>query len=334
MRESRIMEYQVKTYYNKEELPPLNDVKFFHFVTSFDWNKNISYYKPLMFIVFRDNKPIASMFALIMRVNRFLYGSSLFKRCYISQQPSFFVEDINKIEIFDLLISSLVKEVENKVYFIEYRNLGDAVFGYKGFRENGFYSIKWINVRNSLQRKRKIWEQLSSTRRNQVNKAKRKGVVLEEVTSYEKLPEIYRLIDKSRNWKISNKFPPYQYFENFFNNYVADGKGKILISRYNEKIIGGIILGFEQKTVYVLYFWGKEKSYKLYYPTVFTIYSAMEMAEKEGYDYFDFMDSGYLNINAGKPRFLLQFGGKPKATRRWYRFNWRLLNFFAKKIYD
>lgn len=328
------MAYDIKKYYHKKDIPVLlDDVKFFHYTSSFDWNKNISYYKPLMLVVFQGEKPVASIFALIMRINRFVYGSA-FKRCYVSQQPAFFDENINKIEVFDLLISSLVKEVENKVFFIEYRNLNDAVFGYKGFRENGFYSAKWINVRNSLQRKRKIWDQLSSTRKNQVNKAKRKGVTIEELTSQEKLPEIYKLITKSKNWKISNKFPPYLYFENFFHYYINEGKGKILVSRFNEKIIGGIILGFEQKTVYVLYFWGKEKSHKAYSPTVFTIYSAMEMAEKEGYEFFDFMDSGYLNINAGKPRFLLQFGGKPKATRRWYRFNWRLLNFFAKKIYD
>ncbi|HCF81128.1 MAG TPA: hypothetical protein DER39_05430, partial [Porphyromonadaceae bacterium] len=176
------MEYQVKIYGKKEDLPPLNDVKFFHYVSSFDWNQNISFYRPMMLIVFCDEKPIASMFALIMRINRLMYGS-VFKRCYISQQPSFYEENVNKIEIFNLLISSLVKEVENKVFFIEYRNLNDAVFGYKGFRENGFYSAKWINVRNSLQRKRKIWDQLSSTRKNQVNKARRKGVVVEELTS-------------------------------------------------------------------------------------------------------------------------------------------------------
>lgn len=327
------MQYQVKTYYRKEDLPPLDDVKFFHYASSFDWNKNISYYKPLMQVVFSDERPIAAMFALVMRINRFLYGS-VFKRCYISQQPGFFSENTNKIEVFDLLISSLVKEVENKVYFIEYRNLNDAVFGYKGFREHGFFSAKWINVRNSLQRKRRVWDQLSTTRKNQVNKAKRKGVTIEEMTCGDKLPEIYKLIDRSNNWKISNKFPPYQYFENFFNYYVAEGKGKILVTRYHDKIIGGIILGFEQKNVYALYFWGKDKSFKTLYPTVFTVYSAMEMAEKEGYHFFDFMDSGYLNVNAGKPRFLLQFGGKPRATRRWYRFNWQLLNFFAKKIYD
>lgn len=327
------MEYRVKTYYNKEELPPLNDVKFFHYSSSFDWNSNISYYKPMMFVVYRAEQPVACMFALVMRINRFLYGSA-FKRCYISQQPAFFDDNVNKIAVFDLFISALVKEVENRVYFIEYRNINDAIFGYKAFREHNFYSIKWINVRNSLQRKKGVWERLSATRRNQVNKAKRKGVTTEELTTHDKLPEIYKLVQQSRNKKIFNRFPPYQYFENFFNFYVKEGKGKILITRYNNKIIGGIMLGFEEKNVYVLYYWGKDQSYKSLYPTVFTIHSAMRLAEQMGFTNFDFMDSGYLNVKTGKPRFLLQFGGIPKATRRWYRFNWRLLNFFAKKIYD
>ena len=117
---SQPMNYQVKTYYRKEEIPPLNDVKFFHYVSSFDWNRNISFYRPLMLVVFCGEKPVAAMFALIMRINRLLYGS-IFRRCYISQQPSFYDEKANKIAVFDLLISSLVKEVENKVFFIEYR---------------------------------------------------------------------------------------------------------------------------------------------------------------------------------------------------------------------
>lgn len=328
------MAYEVKIYYRKDEIPvPLKDLRFFHFVSSFDWHKDISYHTPLMLAVFDGEKPVAAMFALILRINRFLPGS-LFKRCHISQQPAFFEEDLPQIEIFDLLITHLVSEVQNKVYFIRYDNLGSAIFGYKGFRENKFYSVKWINIRNSLQRKRKIWDQLSSARKNQVNKAIRKGVLLEELTSEDKLPELYTLIEKAKNWKVTNKFPPYQYFENFFHYYIKENKGKILLTRYQNKIIGGIILGFEQDTVFNLYYWSKSKSYKTLYPSIFTIYSAMKMAEEKGFLYFDFMDSGFLNEQAGKSRFLLQFGGKQQATRRWYRFNWRILNFFANKIYD
>jgi len=60
----------------------------------------------------------------------------------------------------------------------------------------------------------------------------------------------------------------------------------------------------------------------------------MKLAEEQGFSYFDFMDVGFLGKNTGRTRFLLQFGGKQRATRRWYRFNWSLLNFFANKIYE
>lgn len=327
------MTYDIKTYYRKEDLPPLQDLKFFHYTSSFDWYKNIPYYTPLMLVVSNDGKPVAAMFAIIMRINRFLYGS-FFKRCFISQQPAFFEENVSQIEIFHQLITQLVKEVRTKVLFIRYENLGNAIFGYKGFRENQFYSVKWINVCNSLQRRRKVWEQLSASRKNQVNKAVRKGVILEELTSEKDLPEIYKLIERTNKQKLTNKFPPYRYFENFLHYYIKKGKGQILLTRYQSKIIGGIILGFEKDTVYCLYYWGKTKRYKAVYPSIFTIYAAMHLSEKKGFKYFDFMDTGFINEKAGKPRFLLQFGGKQKATRRWYRFNWPLLNFFAQKIYD
>lgn len=328
------MTYYVKTYYRKEDLPVLEEISFFHYPSSFDWYSHSPTFSPLMLVVFEGERPVAAMFANITRINR-LFRGKLFKRCFISQQPAFFDPSVSRIDIFQLLITHLVKEVKRKVFLIRYENLGNAIFGYKGFRENKFYSIKWINIRNSLQRKRKIWDQLSATRKNQVNKAQRKGVVMEELLSAEHLPEIYALIQETNHKKITHRFPPYAYFENFYHHYILKGKGKIMLTRYQGKIIGGAILGFENKqTVYCLYYWGKSKRHKTLYPTIFTLYSAMQLAEDEGFKYFDFMDVGFLNKNAGKSRFLLQFGGKQKATRRWYRFNWTLLNFFANQIYD
>ncbi len=328
------MNYSVKVYYDKDDLPLMEDRNFFHYSSSFDWYSNSATYEPFMLVAFKKEKPIAAMFAIIMRRNRFLKGP-LFKRCFISQQPSFFDDDVSKIDVFHLLISKLIKEVKNKVFLIRYDSLGSSIFGYKGFRINRFFSVKWINIKNSLQRKRRIWDQLSTTRRNQVNKALKKGVLIEEFNAEESLPEIYKLIESTNNKKISHRFPPYKYFENFFCHYILKGKGKIILTRYQNKIIGGAVLGFEgNSTVYCLYYWGKSKRYKNIYPTIFTLYSAMQLAENDGFEYFDYMDVGFLNKNTGRLRFLLQFGGKQIATRRWYRYNWGLLNFFANKIYD
>ena len=329
------MNIKLKTYYHKNDLPPLEDVHFFHYASSFDWYDAIPAYTPFMVVAFDEkNEPVAAMFAIIARINR-LFTGTLFKRCFISQQPAFFKKEVSHIDVFHQLISHLVQEVEDKVFFIRYDNLDNAIFGYKGFRENNFYSVKWIGVRNSLQRKRKIWAQLSSSRKSQINRAIKKGVVMEELTSEDSLPEIFRLIQKTNIQKITHRFPSYQYFENFYHHYIKKGKGKIVLLRYHGEIIGGTILGLEKKTTaYCLYYWGKSKRYKLLYPTIFAIYSAMKAVEDEGFAYFDFMDTGFFNGNAGRTRFLLRFGGKQRATRQWYRFNWGLINFFAKRFYD
>jgi lipid II:glycine glycyltransferase (peptidoglycan interpeptide bridge formation enzyme) len=326
--------YNVKTYYRKEELPSMEESSFFHSASGFDWYSNSPAYKPLMLVAFDADRPVAALFAVITRINRFLKGK-LFQRCFITQQPQFFEKNLSQIDVFEKLITHLVEEVKNKVFLIRYDNLGNAIFGYKGFRANKFYSVKWINIRNSLQRKRKIWDQLSASRKNQVNKAMKKGLIVEEFKTEENLPELYKLIQQTNNKKIWRRLPPYQYFKNYFCHYVKKDKGKILLTRYQGKIVGGAFLGFEKReTVYCLYYWGKSKRYKMVYPTIFTLYTAMKMSEEQGFQYFDFMDVGFLDKRAGRSRFLLQFGGKQRATRRWYRFNWSLLNFFANKLYD
>ena len=328
------MRYKLEVFYNKQDLPVLENVSFFHSASTFDLYEDISYYTPLMVVCFEDDKPVASLFAHIMRINKLL-NASVFRRCYVSQKPAYYKPNLPEEEIFAKLLNALMSEVKSQVFYVEVRNLGDPIFGYKAFRDNNFFSIKWINIKNSLQRKRKIWNQLSRSRKNQVNKAKRKGVYIEEVTTDSELSDIYKQIDKNLHWKFSHRFPPYTYFKNFFHSFILKEKGKIMIAKYEGKVIGGIIIGLHNnKNAYSLYYWGKTKTYKNLYPTIYLIWCALSYAEENGFEYFDFMDCGYIHEKAGKPRFILQFGGKQHATRRWYKFNWGWINFFASKYYD
>lgn len=328
------MNYKLKIYYKKEELPHFNEMSFFHSARTFDLYENVPYYTPLMVVCFLNNEPIAALFAHIMRINRFL-DNAIFRRCYVSRKPAYFKDNLPEEDIFCHLLNTLTKELKHRVFYTEVRHLGDPIFGYKAFRDNNFFSIKWINIKNSLQRKRNIWSQLSKTRRNQVNKAKRKGVYIEELKTEEELAAIYDSIDKNLHWKFSHRFPPYTYINNFFHSFIQKGKGKFFITKYQNKIIGGIIIGLHNnKNAYNLYYWGKTQTYKNLYPNIYTIWYALTYAEENGYEYFDFMDCGYLHDKAGKPRFLLQFGGKQHATRRWYKFNWNWINWLASRFYE
>ena len=136
----------------------------------------------------------------------------------MSHKPAYYKDNLPKSIIFQHLLGTLTKEMKHRVFYTEFRHLGDPIFGYKAFRDNNYFSIKWISIKNSLQRKRNIWNQLSRTRKNQVNKAKRKGVYIEELTTVEELATIYDSIDKNLHWKFSHRFPPYTYISNFFTH--------------------------------------------------------------------------------------------------------------------
>ncbi|NMB04771.1 MAG: hypothetical protein GX976_00145, partial [Bacteroidales bacterium] len=111
------MAFSVQTYYHKEELPPMEDINFFHSPDAFDWYSCIPAYTPFMLVAFNDEKPVAALFAIIARKNRLLHHS-LFRRCIINQPPSFFGSDLPQIELFELLITRLVEEVKHKVFLI------------------------------------------------------------------------------------------------------------------------------------------------------------------------------------------------------------------------
>ena len=57
-------------------------------------------------------------------------------------------------------------------------------------------------------------------RKNKVNKVIKKGVVFEKLTTREKLPESYKLIEEAKNWGVTRHCPPHRSFENFLKYYI------------------------------------------------------------------------------------------------------------------
>ena len=49
------MNYSVKVYYDKDDLPLMEDRNFFHYSSSFDWYSNSATYEPFMLVAFKTN---------------------------------------------------------------------------------------------------------------------------------------------------------------------------------------------------------------------------------------------------------------------------------------
>ena len=72
---------------------------------------------------------------------------------------------------------------------IEFRNLDNALFGYKYFRANGYFPINWLRVRNSLHSQHSVEERISPSRIRQIKKGLKNGAKVEEAHSIEEIEE-------------------------------------------------------------------------------------------------------------------------------------------------
>jgi len=328
------MNIEVKIYFNIEELPTLPVEQYENCVDLFLLYKDIPYYKPFLLIAFSEGKPVASLFSYIMRINRF-FGGSFFKRCYINQPPTFFyAENADVDEIFKELITKWYSFAKRQAFYLEVHNLESTTLGYGIFRKFHFISTKKINIKVQINEEIPVWNKLSLRKRAQVLKSQRIGLIIEELSTEEELRILYNYFEKYNNWKFVHQLPPYKYFENFYHQMTVRNKGNIFLTLYKNKIIGGNIVALKNDTITNLFDWSHSKRYAKLHPSTFSLWNLVEYGEKNGYKTIDFLESGHFNQKTGRVKKLINMGGIEKATRRWYRFNWKVINYFMSKMYN
>ena len=77
-------------------------------------------YAPILIVASIGEKPIAKLQAAICRSSRYLLPS--IKRCEVFGTGEYFDSEINKDELFELMLSHLTKEVQQECFLIEFRS--------------------------------------------------------------------------------------------------------------------------------------------------------------------------------------------------------------------
>lgn len=100
-------------------------------------------------------------------------------------------------EALAMLLRTYKREVKSSLLFTELRNLSDLSSVQPILQDNDFIYEDHLNFLIDLQRPtEKIWSSLHSNVRTNVRKARRMGVVVEEVTSLDKIPVVYAVLAK------------------------------------------------------------------------------------------------------------------------------------------
>lgn len=325
------MPIRLTTYRKGNSIPVLPGYTIFHSTELFHVFELTRGYAPILIVAYQGEHPVAKLLAVIRKSVR-IFPPSIIKRCEIYGNGEFFDEKQNKEELFNYMLEHLTHEALQNSFLIEFRNLDNPLFGYKAFRQNGYFPVNWLRVYNSLH-SRAPMERLSLSRKRQINKALKNGAYTEIANNEKDIIAFSRMLKKAYSSQVRKHFPDPGFFHLLAWQCPDKEIAKIFLVKYKGKIIGGSVCVFSNRNAYLWFSGGMRKTYSPLYPGVLAVWAALTYSYKKGYEHFEFMDAGLPFKKYGYRDFILRFGGKQSSTRRWFRFRWDWLNNFLCRMY-
>lgn len=327
------MPLKLTTYYHGSKVPELPGTNTFHSTELFRIYEATPGYVPVLIVASIDNRPVAKLLA-VMRKSVRAFPPGIIKRCEIYGTGEYFDDTLDKEAIFSDILQRLTNEALRDSFLIEFRNLENAMFGYKSFRKNQYFAVNWLRVRNSLHNIEKVEERFSPSRIRQIRKGLKNGAQVREAHSIEETQNFANMLHNVYSSKIRRHFPNINFFQHLESHLMTKQQSKIFIVTYKDKIIGGSACIYSDDSAYLWFSGGMRKTYALQYPGILAVWKALDDAKQRGFRHLEFMDVGLPFRKHGYREFVLRFGGKQSSTRRWFRFRWDWLNRVLIKIYE
>lgn len=237
----------------------------------------------------------------------------------------------NSKEIINKLLQALVNFVNNKVIYLEIRNIFDQFHNKSQFESNKFKYIPYYNLINELSIDQKeLINRIKKNKRRNVTKSINKGVEFLELNNQPEFDEALKLIVQTYK-RLRIPLPDVSLFNNIINLLPSEYR-KIYAAKYNNKIIAcRIELCYKNK----IYDWyaGDDKNFKSKYPNDFLIYNILLESNNE-FEYFDFFGAGKPGVSYNVRDYKLQFGGKLIEYGRYLLILNKLMYQFGEKLYS
>lgn len=328
------MPLKLTTYYSGSRVPELPGTSTFHSTELFHVYEATPGYQPVLIVLSDQERPVAKLLGVVRRsVRRFPPG--LVKRCVVYGTGEYFDKEADLEPLFNEMLQRLTDEALRNCFLIEFRNLDNAMTGYKIFRQQRYFAINWMRVHNSLHTPRSVESRFSPSRIRQVRKGLKNGAQVREARTEEEIDAFARMLHNNYSLKVRRHFPDIRFFRQL-TKYLggAHERSKIFIVTYKEKVIGGSVCAYSGETAYLWFSGGMRKTYALQYPGILAVWWALCDAKERGYRHLEFMDVGLPYRQHGYREFVLRFGGKQISTRRWFRLRWDWLNRVLRKFYE
>ena len=315
---------RLMTYRQGSNLPPMVGKTLPHSNELFHIYEQTPGYAPILIVASIDEKPVAKLLAVVRRSVR-LFPPSIIKRCEVYGSGEYFNEEADKEMLFGQMLGHLTREALQESFLIEFRNLPSGLFGYKHFKQNNYFCINWLRIYNSLH-SLSPEERLEPSHRKKIQKAIRRGVYIQPSEQQEEIDKFLQILKRNYSYKIRKHFPDLLLFQSLIQQSKEKEMAKVFLVKYKDKIIGGSFCMFSDNNAYLCFSGGLRKTYAWLHPNLMAIWASIQYANEQGYQHFEFADTGLPIKRSGYRHFILNFGGKQTSTRRWFRFRWTWLN--------
>lgn len=320
--------YHVKLYSQGEQLPEMTCNNFFHSAELFHIVEKTPGQRPYMAVATDDSgRVVAHMLASVRRTGSWL-PPYFYTHGRVYGEGEYEDEESREV-IFGLMLYQLTRKLRRQLcLYIEFSDISKKMFGYKYFRQNGYFAVPWQEVHNSLH-SRAPQERLTARMNRTIKHMYDLGVVTREATNEEEIHQFYKLLNGFYRFKMRRVIPPVSQIKGLYKSE----HGRIFLTTYKEKVIGGCVCVYSEGKAYLWYLASRRKRYPHLHPNMMTVWYAIRWAWKHNYAHIFFLDVGLPYPRNPFRSFILSFGGKPVSKFRWFYFTPPWLNKIFSWIY-
>lgn len=274
--------------------------------------KRTKNYEPISLIAIDDDKDeiVGILQGVLINESGGLLRS-LSGRSIVQGGPLFF-----NSETGNFLLKEYERIVEKNAIFTQNRIMDNAPSLSDSLKEANYKYDDHLNFLIDLTKSEdELWGQLYKSKRQAVNKAKKNGVIIEEIKDKKFIPIFYNLVKKSYD-NSKMPFTDISLFTSAFDILVPKKLCRFYLAKYDDNYVAATCFLSYKDTIYDWY-GGVDRAFSSYRPNELLEWCTIKWGAENGYKIFDMGGAGKPNEFYGPREFKKQFGGKLTNYGRW-----------------
>jgi len=212
-------------------------------------------------------------------------------------------------EALALLLRTYRQQMKGRLLFTELRNLSEVGDSGTILGQQGFAYEEHLNFLIDLTRPpQQIWRSVRPNARRNIEKARRSGVVVEEVATSEEMTPAHAIL-RDVYKRIRIPLPDRSLFDTALEVLRPKGMLRLLLAKVDGRPIGALTLLLYRGVIYYWYT-GTLREFASCRAGDFLVWHTLEWGAQNGFHTFDFGGGGRPDEEYGVRDFKAKFGGQ------------------------